>query len=60
MFECKMKKNFNETKYEDLLKIINSEETDLNQFVEEMLTSEPADPSLKRKRVIQPSFTKRC
>ena len=52
MSECKMKKNFNETKYEDLLKIINSEETDLNQFVEEMLTSEPADPSLKRKRVI--------
>ena len=51
---------FNDASYGELIKVINSDLTDLNQFVEDLLTSEPVDPNLKRKRICKPRFTKRC
>ena len=42
--------SFNELKYEELIDTINSNLTDLNLFVEDMLASEAVDPNVKRKR----------
>ena len=42
-------RTFAQCKYEDICSVINSKSTDLNSFVEEMLSSEPLDPNIKRK-----------
>ena len=54
--ECSSSKNsqtssvsFTDCKFDEIIQVVNSESTDLNSFVEEMLTAEPSDPTIKRK-----------
>ena len=41
---------FSDTKFEEIIAVVNSPSTDLNLYVDDLLASEPADPNIKRKR----------
>ena len=46
-------KTFNETAYEDIASLVLSSTTDLNLLVDDVLSSGPKDPTIKRKRVVK-------
>jgi len=55
----KIYKSFNETPYEEIIGLVHSTTTDLNSLIEDVLSSGPKDPTVKRKRVVTQKNTKR-
>ena len=54
-----IKATFNEMTYEEVVPTVHSNNTNLNTFVEDVLTAGPIDPTIKRKRVARKKISKR-
>ena len=54
-----IKAAFNEMSYEDVIPVVHSSQTNLNAFVEDVLTAGPIDPTIKRKRIARRKSSKR-